>query len=242
MERRKRGASTENDGAAQQARPRNALSDSVIEDLSAHRTAALREVLAGRPDVALTALLHTLVLRIFFCTTADLSVDVCPRTVGLTSSAEGIGESKAVIAMASRHKSWSEQLPDWDKLWSWLSEQSEETKHELLAYCVATTVNAVRRRNGGDTEMCMGQAALLASAIELDMADWWEPTKDRYLGRVSKASISSAVAEAVSPQAAENILGMKKDAMVVRAEELLTGTRWLPEPLRCPTELDKATA
>ena len=53
------------------------------------------------------------------------------------------------------------------------------------------------------------------------MADWWEATRDLYLGGVSKLHILSAVAEVVSPQAAENIKRLKKDAMVVRAEELL---------------------
>ena len=42
-------------------------------------------------------------------------------------------------------------------------------------------------------------------------------------------------ADAVTTQAAENIARMKKAAMAARAEELLAGTRWLPEPLRTTT-------
>ena len=42
----------------------------------------------------------------------------------------------------------------------------------------------------------------------------------------------AAVSEAVSPQVAENLRQMKKDAMASHAEELLAGKRWLPEALR----------
>jgi ParB family chromosome partitioning protein len=42
------------------------LSAALIEDLTAHRTAALRAVLATRPDVALVAVTHSLALRICY--------------------------------------------------------------------------------------------------------------------------------------------------------------------------------
>jgi ParB family chromosome partitioning protein len=219
------------DNAPQRTRT---LSDSLIEDLSAHRTAALREVVAGSPQVALTALLYTLVLRVCFRSADDACADIRPTLVDLRPSADGIGESMAVAAMTARHHAWSERLPDVEDLWSWLAAQSDETRLELLAHCTAASINAVRRRYDGPASSRFAQADRLAVAAGLDMADWWEPTKDRYLGRVSKTFITAAVAEAVSPQAAENIEGMKKDAMALRAEELLTGSRWLPEVLRAP--------
>ena len=40
------------------------LSAALVEDLTAHRTAALRAVLATRPDVALVAAAHSLALRV----------------------------------------------------------------------------------------------------------------------------------------------------------------------------------
>ncbi|MCI0565033.1 MAG: hypothetical protein MN733_41740, partial [Nitrososphaera sp.] len=73
---------------------------------------------------------------------------------------------------------------------------------------------------------------VLADATSLDMADWWEATKENYFSRVPKAQITAAVVEAVSPQAADNIARMKKDTMALRAEELVAGKRWLPEVLR----------
>ena len=43
-----------------------ALSAALVEDLTAHRTAALRAVLATRPDVALVAVTHSLALRVCY--------------------------------------------------------------------------------------------------------------------------------------------------------------------------------
>lgn len=234
-------SSSEAPAGSSQAKPAGAakgvetLSERLLEDLSAHRTAALREVLAGNPDVALTALLHILVLQVFFDFYGAACVDVRLSVVELGPAAEGIGESRAVQAMAARHQSWSERLPEEGGLWAWLAAQDSETRFSLLAYCTALSVNALRRRNDGHVLDRHDQANVLAASVELDMADWWEPTRSRYLARVSKAQIAAAVAEAVSPQAAENIVSMKKDAMAARAEELLAGKRWLPEPLRVPT-------
>lgn len=219
-------------------RPRSkaALPEWLVEDLTAHRTAALRESVAMRPDVAMTALLHTFMLRTFFGYHRETCVDIQPRIVDLRPSAERIGESKALAAMAERYKQWMERLPEHaDGLWMWLSEQTEETRLEILAYCVAVSINAVWKKHDAGVADRLQQADTLAIAVALDMADWWEPTKQRYLSRVSKAQILTAVCEGVSKQAAENIARLKKDPMATRAEELLTGRRWLPELLRTPT-------
>jgi ParB family chromosome partitioning protein len=66
------------------------------------------------------------------------------------------------------------------------------------------------------------------------MAAWWLPTAANFLNRVSKKHILAAVAEGVSPEAAENFAKLKKDALVVHAEQRLAGTGWLPALLRPP--------
>ncbi len=215
-----------------QSPPNGIVSERLLEDLSAHRTAALRAVLAGEPRTALMALVHILVSRTFFGFTGEACVDTCSSIVDLRPLAERIGESKAVAALAQRHQGWSDRLPDPDQLWPWLGEQTDKTVLELLAYCVAVSINAVRRKGGGCQQARFDHADMLAEAINLDMADWWEPTAERYFNRVPKAQIMAAISEAVSPQAGENLRQMKKDAMASRAEELLAGKRWLPEALR----------
>ena len=75
----------------------------------------------------------------------------------------------------------------------------------------------------------------LAQAVDLDMAAaGWKPTMDNFLGRVTKARILQAVAEAKGQRAADRIEHLKKGDMAAEAETLLADTGWLPEPLRTP--------
>jgi ParB family chromosome partitioning protein len=79
----------------------------------------------------------------------------------------------------------------------------------------------------------------LAQAVDLDMAAaGWNPTVDNFLGRVTKARILQAVAEAKSQRAADRIEHLKKGDMATEAETLLGDTGWLPEPLRTPERTD----
>ena len=51
---------------------------------------------------------------------------------------------------------------------------------------------------------------------------------------MTKARIVEAVREAKGEPAAQLIEHLKKSAMAERAEELLAGSGWIPEPLRTP--------
>lgn len=66
------------------------------------------------------------------------------------------------------------------------------------------------------------------------MRDWWEPTHERYLGRVPKKLVAAAVTEACGSQIGDPLLSMKRDVAVDRAGRLLAGTGWLPALLRTP--------
>ncbi len=72
----------------------------------------------------------------------------------------------------------------------------------------------------------------LATALALDMTQWWQPSVTGYLGRVPKTLILEAVTEGKGASAAENIATLKKGEMAERAAQLLTGTNWLPPMLR----------
>jgi ParB family chromosome partitioning protein len=208
------------------------FSETLLERLSAHRTAALREALAAKPHAALTALVHTLALQTFYNGTAETCVDIRMTSAGLKTSAPDIGESKAAVALEARFKAWMQRLPPVERLWSWCAEQDVETKLDLLAFCAGMSVNAVHKRFDGGSVERLEQSHVLASHLALDMADWWQANGASYLSHVSKAQIAAAVAEAVSPDAAAALEGLKKETMVIRAEELLAGRRWLPDPLR----------
>jgi ParB family chromosome partitioning protein len=75
-------------------------------------------------------------------------------------------------------------------------------------------------------------ADALASALDLNMADWWEATAESFFGRVSKPVILAAVAEVSTAQAADNIAGLKKAELAAEAEKRVAGKGWLPSLLR----------
>jgi len=66
------------------------------------------------------------------------------------------------------------------------------------------------------------------------VAAGWRPTVETYLGWVPKARILAAVREAVSDEAADRLVSLRKGEMATEAEALLAATGWLPEPLRTP--------
>lgn len=209
------------------------LSDRLVAELTAHRTAALREALAGDPETALRAVVHALELRAFRprCDPASC-LEITAESAVLRGLAPGIEEAPAARAMAERHERWAARLPrDPGELWAWLGTLDRGELLQLLAYVAGRTVNAVQAPYDRRPR-ALAHAAQLAEAVALDMAASWQPTVAGYLGRVTKARILEAVREGVSPEAAERIARAKKPAMAEEAERLLAGSGWLPPLLR----------
>ena len=89
------------------------------------------------------------------------------------------------------------------------------------------------QRSADSFGSAFAHADQLAQAVDLDMvAAGWKPTVDNFLGRVTKARILQAVAQAKGQRAADRIEHLKKGDMAAEAETLLADTAWLPEPLR----------
>jgi ParB family transcriptional regulator, chromosome partitioning protein len=196
------------------------FSSALADDLTAHRTAALRVMLAERPTVALAATVHALALPVFY---EDGDSALALHVVTPALRAEGLDGSDAMKRSAQQRGLWATQLPEQtEALWDWLLAQDTETLTKLLAYCLSCTVKPMR-------DPCADQ---LAAAVALDMTQWWQPTVPGYLGRVSKTLICEAVTEAKGKAAADNIATLKKGDMATHAAELLNGTGWLPAMLR----------
>ena len=104
----------------------------------------------------------------------------------------------------------------------------------MFAHCVGLSVNGVHEAYNRRPQ-ALAHADVLATSVDLDMAAaGWTPTVDTYLGRVTKARILQAVREAKGEHAAQLIDHLKKGEMAEKAEALLAGSGWLPEPLRTP--------
>ncbi len=213
-------------------------SDRLIEDLTAHKTAALRAVAGDHPGAALTLVVHALALRLFGIGSeyeTCLTLSVSPED--LADHAEGIKETAAVKAVMERHDRWSERLPDRPAdLWDWLIAQSQDERLDLLGHCVGLLIHGVRIPHVAEGRRLA--ADRLAGLVGLDMADWWQATTESYLARVPKARILEAVAEGVSPAEAKKLTNLKKAELVARAEELLKARPWLPPVLRTETAAD----
>ncbi|MFA9199580.1 MAG: ParB/RepB/Spo0J family partition protein [Cypionkella sp.] len=211
------------------------ISDRLLTELTAFRTVALRQVLGERPEVAFLAALHALVLKTFYAYKLDTCLELDGKNVTFGTQAPGLNDTPVAVVIREREARLSAMLPkEPADLWDALAGFDDQTRHALFAHCVAATVNAAyepwNRR-----PRALAHADRLAQAVELDAATaGWRPTVDSYLGRVTKARILQAVAEAKGQRAADRIAHLKKGEMATEAETLLAETAWVPEPLRTP--------
>ena len=210
------------------------LSDSLIRDLTAHRTLALRLALGEQPDMALIAVIHALAAQTFYRGGGDAhALEIRPISASLGGHADGIEDTAAAKALADRHAGWAADMPrDVADLWGFIAGLDHASVMALFAHCASQTVNALKLPWEQNKRHAHATADKLATAVALDMTAHWTPTVRAYLGRVTKAQILAAVREALGDEAAERIADKKKQEMAEKAEQLLAGTGWLPPLLR----------
>lgn len=217
--------------------PAASLPSSLVEALTAERTTALRVLLKNNLSVALASVAHAMALPVFYPHTsrAEPCLDLRLASRDLRLGSDSGKPCKAADEMAASMIAWEGQLPEKaEDLFAWLLQQPAPTIMALIAFCAAMSVNAMRSKKERPSSPRLVHADELAAALGLDMAAWWNPTKENFLARVPKKLVLAAVAEAVSPQAAENLADLKKDALAAQAEERLDGKGWLPALLRAP--------
>lgn len=210
------------------------LSDSLIRDLTARRTMALRLALGEQPDMALIAVTHTLAAQTFYRGGGEAHcLEIRPISASLGGHADGIEDTAEAKALADRHAGWAGDMPrDVADLWGFIARLDHASVMALLAHCASQTVNAVKQPWEHNKRRAHETADKLATAVALDMTAHWTPTARAYLGRVTKAQILAAVREALGDEAAKRIADKKKPEMAEAAEQLLAGTGWLPPLLR----------
>jgi ParB family transcriptional regulator, chromosome partitioning protein len=213
------------------------ISDRLMTELTSHRTLGLRQALGERPDVAFLAALHALTLKVFYHYGSDSCLELDLKSVSFNAQAPGLNDSASAEAIRVRHEGWAKTLPkESADLWEALQEWDDDSQAGLFAHVVSLSVNAVHEA-WNRRPRAFAHADHLAQAVDLDMvAVGWKPTVDNFLGRVTKARILQAVAEAKGQRAADRIEHLKKGDMATEAETLLADTGWLPEPLRTQKE------
>ncbi len=225
------------------------LPERLVIELTAHRTLALHEALANNPHVAMTALLHRMVMERYHyaAPTGCLEISVRQQRFGVQGA--DLSDTPSAKAIDERFAAWKADVPsDEGALWDWIAALDDASRMALLAHCVSYGVNALYERPNPHSGSGVSQFGLdrrlagadrIARATGFDMvADGgWRPTVDNYLGRVTKPRILEAVREGAGERAAQLISHLKKGDMAKEAERLLAETGWLPEPLRL-VELD----
>ena len=214
------------------------LPDRLLTELTAHRTLALRVALGEQREVAFLAALHAFCLRVFYGYGLNSCLDLEIKSVAFSAQAPGLNDTALARTLAQRHGDWRAMLPRQpEDLWAALGDMGELHREALFAHCVSLSVNGVYEAYNRRPQ-ALAHADVLAQAVGLDMAAaGWAPTVDNFLGRVTKARIVRAVQEVKGVQAAGAIESLRKGDMAERAQELLAGSGWLPEPLRTPGQV-----
>ena len=141
--------------------------------------------------------------------------------------------SAAGKALQAQQKHWLAQLPRSSEaqLWTWCQEQPSGTLLQLLAFCAALTVNAVQTKTDSANNARLAQANALATALHIDMNQWFTPTAANFFERISKSQIYRALSEAgKTPDSSTTTF--KKAQLAQFAETQIAGTSWLPQLLR----------
>lgn len=208
------------------------VSDILTRDLTAHRTLGLRLALGEQPEIALIAVTHALAAQTFYLGANAHTLEIRPIKAHLGDHAAGIEDTAAAKMLADRHAGWACDMPqNVADLWDFIAGLDHASVMALFAHCASLTVNALKlpwehKRRAYET------ADKLATALALDMSQYWTPTVSSYLGRVTKAHIFEAVVDGAGYGAAERIKDKKKQEMAENAEQLLAGSGWLPPLLR----------
>lgn len=216
------------------------LPATLIEELTAQRTAALRAELANHPAMALAATVHALALAQVYPAYSDAEscLDIRADSEPLARHIKTPQDCRAHDALEVIGQRWAAVLPeDAGDLWGWCLLQPQDVLLDLLAYVSALSVDAVRLKQMAAHSDRLDHADRLADALALDMNRWYAPSVEGFYGRLSKATLAHAAGEAPAPLNGAKILSMKKPEAAARVARALDGSGWLPAPLRSPPPL-----
>lgn len=218
-------------------------SATLIEDLTAQKTAALRVELANNHDIALAAVVHALLLSSIYRYGSGLSALQLSLTYeGHEGSMKKPEDCKPALAFAELKEKWGDHLPgNPADLWEWCLDQPRDQLLALLAFAAAHSINAMEPKFHG-RDKAIAHANEVGRALNVDMRDWFETSGDSYFQHLNRNSIQAAVAEVRGADFADGFAAMKKPDAVSQACKAVKGTGWLPLPLRIVPRLDDDTS
>jgi ParB family transcriptional regulator, chromosome partitioning protein len=208
-----------------EARPE--FSAALLESLTEHKSAAISANLAQRPDIALAVVVHTLASGIFHMSGSGSSLQLSAKVTYFREESKGADELEHI------RNGWLEQIPgDEAALWEWCLSQDQTTLLDLLAFCAAVAVNAVRTKQDRSEPPRIAHANALAHALGLDMPAWFTPTAVNFFSRIGRSTVIAALTEAKGIPVKRSWQKLKKSELAALAEREIAGTSWLPQPVR----------
>jgi ParB family chromosome partitioning protein len=206
---------------------KDGLSQSLKDNLMAHRTSGLQVALSESPKLALVLLVHRLMLHSFdkYRYQSHYSnVQIECSQPALHLAIPDYPLTKSATAMKDITDKWLEILPKVEDLLDWLLAQSDDVLNGLLAYCVSRSISFTH--NGHNANY-----AKIGALLSFDMNAWWEPSAENYFKRVSKAEMK-AVLDATGKTVEGDTDKMKKGELAQLVAGQVIGTGWLPELLK----------
>jgi ParB family chromosome partitioning protein len=194
----------------------------LVRHLTAHRTMALAASVIALPHVALALAVQGLWHGSGGGRRGAAAIHATPYFCP-----DDVQDGPAARTLAARERWFKAEVPATGLSLAWLVAQTPEMLLDMLAFAVARSIDTVQ----GD-ESPNAAFDELAAAVKLDMAVWWQPTKEGYYAHLTKARLMELVGTQLSKQAAVPMEGVSKEAAAHMAEQALATSGWLPPVLR----------
>ncbi len=212
------------DADAPKAKPpeKAGLSQSLVADLTAHRTAAIAALLADTPRVALVAIVHSIGIDAFYNSRSSRSLNFHTLRTNYPAGFQERCKSRGIAEIDNIRLKWEKTIPSkQSEFWQWCLDASDKTLLSLLAFLAALTCE---------------HSDHLAASLGLDMNAWFKPTAENFSGRIAKPEILAAIKEATGKPVAPATEKLKKGELAIFAERAVKDTTWLPKLLRSPAD------
>lgn len=231
-EDRRAAAKNEAGDDGEQAKPKQGHSERLIRQLTAQRTVALQEAVAGNPHVAMVALAVQLFVKTFNVGYNPTGLGVSIATPSLEmNGGDVIKTDRAYVLMNERYVAWEKRLvgdgcADAVEIYSRVAALPLADLYALIALCTARSIDTI---SGTDSRPVLTNLLMIETG--LNMADWWQPTAANYFNSVSKTRTLEVLSAVIPADTLAAVGKLKKGELVAEAEKAMVGQHGLPSEL-----------
>ncbi len=200
------------DSTAEQTKPKSAVPESLRRDLAGYRLQVARVEIAKHPAIALDLLIFQVASEILHERECSDGPDAAFNRSRANLGAEEPNPATAALEAIEKSlpNGWRKPKSEAARFEAFRS-LPQEAKFELLAYCVALTLQPKL----GPTEG--GEPTAYDTALSLTggrVADYWRPTKDNFLSRRNRVQLLAVGREVLGDGWAISSSGLKKSLLV----------------------------